>query len=120
MIQRKNGQYGRNCYDLHRETHGNEVCGSYVVSGPVADGSWSCLTEAEGIGVLRERLEEWLADGGKKGLIFADLQAEPPTTGRSCCWLQASFDLKDRARVISINLPMVMEAVLRDMDVQHG
>ena len=82
-----------------------------MVMGPVADQITAMeLTEEEGIERFAERLEEyltgWLTEG-KKGLIFADLQGGTPYNG-----------LKDRARVISgLNLPMVVEAVLRDMDV---
>ena len=91
-----------------------------MVMGPVADQITAMeLTEEEGIERFAERLEEyltgWLTEG-KKGLIFADLQGGTPYNRAEL--LLAKHGLKDRARVISgLNLPMVVEAVLRDMDV---
>ena len=91
-----------------------------MVMGPVADQITTMeLTEEEGIERFAERLEEyltgWLTEG-KKGLIFADLQGGTPYNRAEL--LLAKHGLKSRAKVISgLNLPMVVEAVLRDMDV---
>lgn len=77
------------------------------------------LTEDEGIGRFAERLEEylvsWLTEG-KKGLVFADLRGGTPYNQAEL--LLDKHGLKCRAKVISgMNLPMVVEALLRDMDV---
>lgn len=77
------------------------------------------LTEDEGIGRFAERLEEylvsWLTEG-KKGLVFADLRGGTPYNQAEL--LLDKHGLKGRAKVISgMNLPMVVEALLRDMDV---
>ena len=77
------------------------------------------LTEEEGIDTFSMRLEEylvtWLSDG-RKGLIFADLRGGTPYNQSES--LLSKHGLKAQAKVISgMNLPMVVDAVLRDMDV---
>ena len=54
--------------------------------------------------------------GTGKGLVFADLRGGTPYNQAEL--LLAKHGLKDRAKVISgMNLPMVVDAVLSDMDV---
>ena len=91
-----------------------------MVMGPVAEQITVLeLTEEEGIDKFSERLEEYLVkwlSGGKKGLIFADLRGGTPYNQSEL--LLAKHGLKARAKVISgMNLPMVVDAALRDMDV---
>ncbi len=91
-----------------------------MVMGAVADQITTMeLTEDEGIEQFAVRLEEyvcsWLTEG-RKGLIFADLRGGTPYNRAEL--ILSQHGLKDRARVISgMNLPMVVDAVLRDMDV---
>ena len=77
------------------------------------------LTEEEGVGNFSKRLEEYLVtwlSGTGKGLVFADLRGGTPYNQAEL--LLAKHGLKDRAKVISgMNLPMVVDAVLSDMDV---
>ena len=91
-----------------------------MVMGPVAEQITVLeLTEEEGIDKFSERLEEylvtWLSDG-RKGLIFADLRGGTPYNQSES--LLSKHGLKAQAKVISgMNLPMVVDAVLSDMDV---
>lgn len=91
-----------------------------MVMGALADQITTMeLTEEEGIEQFAARLEEyicsWLTEG-KKGLIFADLRGGTPYNRAEL--ILSSHGLKDRAKVLSgMNLPMVVDAVLRDMDV---
>lgn len=91
-----------------------------MVMGPAAEQITVMeLTEEEGIGAFSERLEEylvsWLSEG-KKGLVFADLRGGTPYNQAEL--LLTKHGLKSQARVISgMNLPMVVDAVLREMDV---
>lgn len=91
-----------------------------MVMGAVADQITTMeLTEDEGIEQFAVRLEEyicsWLTEG-RKGLIFADLRGGTPYNRAEL--ILSQHRLKDRARVISgMNLPMVVDAVLRNMDV---
>lgn len=91
-----------------------------MVMGALADQITTMeLTEEEGIEQFAARLEEyicsWLTEG-KKGLIFADLRGGTPYNRAELTL--SSHGLKDRAKVLSgMNLPMVVDAVLRDMDV---
>lgn len=91
-----------------------------MVMGSLADQITAMeLTEEEGIEPFAARLEEyilsWLTEG-KRGLIFADLRGGTPYNRAEM--ILSSHGLKDRARVISgLNLPMVVDALLRDMDV---
>ena len=75
--------------------------------------------EEEGVGNFSKRLEEYLVtwlSGTGKGLVFADLRGGTPYNQAEL--LLAKHGLKDRAKVISgMNLPMVVDAVLSDMDV---
>ena len=88
--------------------------------GPAADQiNVMELTEEEGIQCFASRLEEyllsWLTEG-RKGLILADLRGGTPYNRAEL--LLTEHGLKERARVISgMNLPMIVDAVLRDMDV---
>lgn len=94
-----------------------------MVMGPVADQITAMeLTEEEGIQRFAERLEAyltaWLTEG-KKGLVFADLRGGTPYNQAEL--LLDKHGLKGRAKVISgMNLPMVVDAALRDMDVCSG
>ena len=88
--------------------------------GPVAEQITAMeLTEEEGVGNFSKRLEEYLVtwlSGTGKGLVFADLRGGTPYNQAEL--LLAKHGLKDRAKVISgMNLPMVVDAVLSDMDV---
>lgn len=91
-----------------------------MVMGALADQITTMeLTEEEGIEQFAARLEEyicsWLTEG-KKGLIFADLRGGTPYNRAEL--ILSSHGLNDRAKVLSgMNLPMVVDAVLRDMDV---
>ena len=91
-----------------------------MVMGPVAEQITAMeLTEEEGIEQFAKRLEAyltaWLTEG-KKGLVFADLRGGTPYNQAEL--LLDKHGLKDRAKVISgMNLPMVVEAALRDVDV---
>lgn len=91
-----------------------------MVMGALADQITTMeLTEDEGIEQFAARLEEyicsWLTEG-KKGLIFADLRGGTPYNRAEM--ILGKHGLKDRAKVLSgMNLPMVVDAVLRDMDV---
>ncbi|MBS6951647.1 MAG: hypothetical protein KH230_00240 [Enterocloster asparagiformis] len=91
-----------------------------MVMGPAAQQITAMeLTEEEGIDQFSKRLEEYLIawlSGTGKGLIFADLRGGTPYNQAEL--LLTKHGLKDRAKVISgMNLPMVVEAALRDMDV---
>ena len=91
-----------------------------MVMGAVADQITTMeLTEDEGIEQFAVRLEEYVCSWltvGRKGLIFADLRGGTPYNRAEL--ILSQHGLKDRARVISgMNLPMVVDAVLRDMDV---
>lgn len=91
-----------------------------MVMGPVAEQITAMeLTEEEGVGNFSKRLEEYLVtwlSGTGKGLVFADLRGGTPYNQAEL--LLAKHGLKDRAKVISgMNLPMVVDAVLSDMDV---
>ena len=77
------------------------------------------LTQEEGITQFSERLEqfvtEWLKDG-KRGLIFADLRGGTPYNQSEL--ILEKHGLKTQAKVISgMNLPMIVEALLREIDV---
>lgn len=91
-----------------------------MVMGPAADQITAMeLTEEEGIERFSQRLEEylvtWLAQG-KRGLALADLRGGTPYNQSEL--LLAKHGLKGQARVISgMNLPMVVDAVLRNVDV---
>ena len=91
-----------------------------MVMGPAADQiNVMELTEEEGIQCFASRLEEyllsWLTEG-RKGLILADLRGGTPYNRAEL--LLTEHGLKERARVISgMNLPMIVDAVPRDMDV---
>lgn len=91
-----------------------------MVMGPAADQLTVMeLTEDEGIENFGKRLEayltEWLTEG-KKGLIFADLKGGTPYNQSEL--LLAKHGLKSRAKVISgMNLPMIIDALFKDMDV---
>ena len=91
-----------------------------MVMGPVAEQITAMeLTEEEGVGNFSKRLEEYLVtwlSGTGKGLVFVDLRGGTPYNQAEL--LLAKHGLKDRAKVISgMNLPMVVDAVLSDMDV---
>lgn len=93
-----------------------------MVMGALADQITTMeLTEEEGIEQFAVRLEEyicsWLTEG-KKGLIFADLRGGTPYNRAEL--ILSQHGLKDRAKVLSgMNLPMVVDAILRDMDVSN-
>ncbi len=91
-----------------------------MVMGALADQITAMeLTEEEGIEQFAARLEDyicsWLTEG-KKGMIFADLRGGTPYNRAEL--ILSAHRLKDRAKVVSgMNLPMVVDAILRDMDV---
>ena len=91
-----------------------------MVMGTLADQITAMeLTEEEGIEQFAARLEDyicsWLTEG-KKGMIFADLRGGTPYNRAEL--ILGEHGLKDRAKVVSgMNLPMVVDAILRDMDV---
>lgn len=76
------------------------------------------LTEEEGIERFSKRLEgyllSWLTEG-KKGLVFADLRGGTPYNQAEL--LLSKHGLKARAKVVSgMNLPMVVDAAIRELD----
>ena len=104
----------------HRGIASGMISAIAMVMGPVAEQITAMeLTEEEGVGNFSKRLEEYLVtwlSGTGKGLVFADLRGGTPYNQAEL--LLAKHGLKDRAKVISgMNLPMVVDAVLSDMDV---
>lgn len=105
-------------------SHRGIACGMksavQMVLGPAADQITAMeLTEEEGIDAFGKRLEaylvEWLTEG-RKGLIFADLRGGTPYNQSEL--LLTKHGLKAQAKVISgMNLPMIVDALFKDIDV---
>lgn len=101
-----------NCFwDEISDCHGHGACGR-TDNSHGADGRRGCgqFFKAPGRVSCNLAVRDW------KGLVFADLRGGTPYNQAEL--LLAKHGLKDRAKVISgMNLPMVVDAVLSDMDV---
>ncbi len=94
-----------------------------MVMGAAADQITAMeLTEEQGIEGFGKSLEEYILSWlipGKKGLILADLRGGTPYNQSEM--ILARHGLKSQAKVIcGMNLPMIIDALFKDMDLENG